>query len=189
MDCERSVADIKKSITYEKLVVLFFRHEIFYRDKDTNRISKMTRHTMRFASLSTIFALAGTILAFSACGRIGRDMRDMVEADTRKSELLGPVKAVRSETAMLVDGMGNPAEEQRGLAEESNYDPSGFETERSLYSPDGLLLSRTTFGYGGRRIKSEALLHDPKGVIREKKIFKADEGGNIVGWQNTRPDG
>lgn len=115
--------------------------------------------------------------------------RSRAKADTRKSELTGSIKAVRSETVILVDGMGNPSPEQRGIAEESTYDKDGFEIERLLYNPDGSLLSRTDYVRDARSVKSEAILYDAKGTMREKRIFKADERGNIIEWQNTRPDG
>ena len=136
--------------------------------------------------MKVICTLLLTTLLVHGCDRFDRNR---VKADTKKSELTGSIKAVRSETVILVDGMGKPSPEQMGIAEESGYDLDGFETEKLFYNPDKSLLSRTAYARDARSVRSEAVLYDPKGTMREKKIFKADERGNIIEWQNTRPDG
>lgn len=136
--------------------------------------------------MKAVYVLLLITFLVQGCDRFDRSR---TKADTKKSELTGSIKAVRSETVTLADGMGKPSPEQRGITEESSYDLDGFETEQLFYNPDKSLLSRTTYVRNARGVKSEAVLYDPKGTMREKRIFKADERGNIIEWQNTRPDG
>jgi len=134
----------------------------------------------------TFYALLLMAVMASACGRLDNGR---AKADAKKSELMGPVKEVRSEVIILASDTGEQSREQKGFAEESIYDQDGFETLRLARAPDGSLLSRTTYKYDGRGNRSEEVLSDPAGGVREKKVFKTDERGNVAEWQSVRPDG
>lgn len=139
------------------------------------------------------------------------------DTDRVRAGLIGPVRAVRAETARASDESGRSVEGERVLTqllsfdEKGNvtgqsafnqdgspdrklawgytYDADGRESERTFLNAEGALTSRSVSAYDKKGRKTETTFYNPGGPVNHVRTFAYDDRGRMIREVHLGPDG
>ena len=131
--------------------------------------------------------------------------------------LVGPVRTVRVETALVSNVSGQLVEGKRVLTHTTSFDEKGNTTGQDVFKPDGsperklawghaydakgretettflnaqgALTARAVYVYDGRGRKVEATFYAPNGEVNHVEKFDYDDKGRLTGVAHLSQDG